>query len=86
MGEKKGSVVSNERSKESIISTTLSPLSPPNSRNMACQNRYGALLPEAEEHETFDTMEGIDKATAEDDWVDASALREEGAAKEPPRK
>ncbi len=73
VGEKKGSVVSNsnERSKGSNP-IALSPPTP-NSRNMACQNRYAALLPEAEEHETFDTMEGIDKATSEDDWVDVDA-------------
>ncbi len=64
MGHEKGSVASNERSKETLISPTLSP---PNSRNMACQNCYAALLPEAEENEALDIMEGIDNATVEDD-------------------
>ena len=52
----------------------------------ACQNRYAALLPEVEEHEAFDIMEGIDNATAEDDREATDALREVGAVKEPPRK
>ena len=86
MGHEKGSVASNERSKETLKSPTLLPLSPPNSRNMACQNRYAALLPEVEEHEAFDIMEDIDNATAEDDGKTTEALREAGAVKKPPKK
>ncbi len=86
MGHEKGSVTSNEISKETLKSPTLSPLLPPNTRNMVCQNRYAALLSEVEKHKACDIMEGIDNATTEDDWETTEALREVGAVKEPPRK
>ena len=83
MGKTKGSDASNERSKESIIRTTLSPLSPPISHSMTYQNRYASLLPEAE---SFDAMAGVNKTTADEEWVAVSDLQEEGATEEPPRK
>ena len=83
MGKTKGSDASNERSKESIIRTTLSPLSPPISHSMTYQNRYASLLPEAE---SFDAMAGVNEDTADEEWAAVSDLREEGATKEPPRK
>ena len=83
MGQNSVSVLCNERSNHSVNFNTLSPLSPPNSRNLDHNNRYAVL--QLEPH-NIDTMEGLDNFSPTQEWEGVSALFEEESVKEPPKK